>query len=227
MAYSVVQSNNAYDGGAGGPTISKAFTSNNTAGNALVAFLAVYGTVGPSSFGDTNGNTWVLLRSDAWAASSFLFNVYYCLSCSAGPNTIQGSFGGSTFWEMTFAEISATAGQLWHIDASNFLDGTASSPVSVAVTTINASDILLSMLVLQPGGMVITGNWTLKTTDGYDGILQSTIVSSAGSQTSSGTYSGSPNNKAASVVAFYAAAPAPPAVTAGSVLPVYKAIGIF
>ncbi len=105
-----VQSTQYASAGAEGPTITKAYTSNNTAGNFLVLVgRLTKGTTtlpGVSSLIDSQGNTWKF-------AHTFRNNgvdigvCYYAENCAGGANTVSLTVDNSaTFFYFIIAEYS-------------------------------------------------------------------------------------------------------------------------
>src|ERR1700680_3794619 len=72
--------------------VSQDFPSNNVSGNLLVAFVLSKSSSTPSIH-DTQGNIWVLGATSPVVESTYS-SVFYCLSSTAGANTVSVTNGG-------------------------------------------------------------------------------------------------------------------------------------
>src|SRR5678815_5313313 len=72
------------------------FTSNNTAGNLLIACAEFFGADAPYSISDTRGNTWTPIFTSSGIHSSGGWDLvaWYAMNCAAGANTV--TFDSST-----------------------------------------------------------------------------------------------------------------------------------
>lgn len=109
MAISLVQQTGAQDSSGAGGSVSKAFASNNTAGNMLYAVISQSATTNQvTSFHDTLGNTWTNLRSAYDANTTTYQLVYVAYNCKGGANTVSFTDGGYAAG-MIIGEVSGLA----------------------------------------------------------------------------------------------------------------------
>lgn len=231
MAISIVQSNSS---GAGGtPNQSIAFTSNNTAGNLLVAVINGP-TANPTSVTDTAGNNWVLLGS----INGRFLSTYYVLSAKGGANTVTVNNSGSVAQSVGIIEVSQGAGSglVWTVDGTynpiNLSGAAGSAVTSNPITIAKSNNILISQV-----GVVGSTTITVTPTGGFssqqasyanssDNVeMQTRIVSASGSYTSTATLSAATNFWDVDISSFAAV---PPSVVkpAPFLLDVYYASGM-
>jgi len=125
-----------------------AFTSNNTLGNTLVVAASVYNYTLGVTISDTQGNTYTHLVNDQTGPSGdqhSRIDVWYCLSCKAGANTVTIT-GATNSTISAIAEFTACTG----IDQSGSggCANNASSPLTtapVALTTTNANEVIIAI----------------------------------------------------------------------------------
>lgn len=105
-----------------GTTQSKAFASNNTAGNLLVAVVSWATTDRTPTVSDSQGNTWTEIGTHFYDINANIeegLAMFYAKNCKAGANTVTVNYGGTcTDRVLVIAEFSGA-------DTSNPLDGTA------------------------------------------------------------------------------------------------------
>jgi len=145
-----------------------AFTSNNTAGNGLVAFTSLNKfatpTVDHSVVSDTQANSWVKRTSIVMDFSGNIIELWTCQSCAAGANTvtaqIQNSSNASvsTPWS-TIHVFEVSGGDLTDfLDAfAGFTGGTSegvgnTTALSAALTTLTNSVLIILFTQYYNGG---------------------------------------------------------------------------
>lgn len=125
----------------GGTSASAAFGSNNAAGNLLVLAICYYDnlTINHSSVGftvtDTHGNVYTPGFSRIYPSGGVQVDIYYCLSCGAGANTINVVSAHSGVVFLAAHEVAPDAGQAFTVDRSG--NGVATATNSVTALTSN------------------------------------------------------------------------------------------
>lgn len=96
---------------AGGTSIAKAYTSNNTAGNLLLVAVSGGGAGFPvSSVTDTRGNTWSQAGTVTDTGNDQACALWYAPNCAAGANTVTVNFAAScAFHRVKIAEYDSIA----------------------------------------------------------------------------------------------------------------------
>lgn len=154
MAITFVQAASQNDNNTSGTTSSKAFSSNNTAGNILVLTIVWTPRANTiSSITDTLGNTWTpALATQTNNNSPELSNIaiYYVQNAKAGSNTVTitwSSTGNFACW--TISEFSSGIAGTWTVDKTQFsLAASAStSPSSGATATLSQTTELVVGIV--------------------------------------------------------------------------------
>jgi fibronectin type 3 domain-containing protein len=203
-------------------TVQLAYPGAQAAGNlnvVIVGWNNATSTV--SSVTDSKGNAYALAVGPT-TGSGMTQSIYYAkniAAAAAGANTVTVTFNAATaFPDIRIAEYSG-------VDAANPVDvtavgtGTGTTASTVAVTTTNASDLLVA------GNMVTTytnaagAGFTLRQRTPTDGdILEDRVVTSTGSYTATATLTS--GGWIMQMVAFRAAGgAAPPADTQAPTAP--------
>lgn len=134
---------------------SLAFTSNNTAGNLLVAYYM--GTIGAfsNSVSDTQSNANWTLGAKSNLGFGNDIEIWYCWNCNAGANTVSGTGIGSNvnFYIEEWSGVKSSADPL--LDSDN-TSGSA-SPLQVSLNPTTAALILMG--------------WYNGGTDDYTGLV--------------------------------------------------------
>src|SRR4051794_18497766 len=81
-------------------SLAKAFTSNNTGGNLLVAFVGVWksgGGFNDPTITDTLGNTWIRLLSTPRCGNVSCGYLFAAYNCALGANTVTVNVGTSSY----------------------------------------------------------------------------------------------------------------------------------
>lgn len=149
-------------GNGGANPLTGVFTSNNSAGNALVFLGNILHAGAGFTISDTQNNTWVIGPQQVSPTDGTQYAVTaYCLNCKAGANTVTvTNNNSSTNMAGTFAEFTAGAG-------NNFTgtDGTGNAASSSATlitsssfTTTNPNDLIIASTLIYAGSGAIVGN---------------------------------------------------------------------
>lgn len=187
-------------------SITKAFASNNTAGNIGVAFVFFQNITSINNFSDSSGNTWVFLTSGTDTVNAGITSVYYCLNLKGGvAANITVGLVGTSYLTLALIEGAAGAGFVWSTDghAYNFASGTAIS--SGNFTTTGANDLIAAYSEAGAGTITPTGGLTALDTDPGNNIGTSMWKTTSASGTQSATATLAPSgNWDMSGVAFFA-----------------------
>lgn len=133
--------------------ISLPFTSNITAGNALVAFAWINSLTGTPTLTDSQGNTWVWQSGHAPVSNGGITTLV-CFLCSSalstGANTATLTFsGGGAGNLLSITEISGSNGTIDQIASGH--NASPSTPYnSGSITTTQPNSLVLAMF--QPDG---------------------------------------------------------------------------
>lgn len=121
---------------------SLAYTSNNTAGNLLVAHFHINtgGSGVPTSVTDTRGNTWVMAGKSGkegdngkGGGNGSLQQVWYAANCAAGANTVTANGVTAGSFELSVEEYSGAA------TSSPLVDYNYQTTTNVAGTSITGA----------------------------------------------------------------------------------------
>jgi hypothetical protein len=136
--YVQVASNNV----APGTSVTATFTGSNTAGNLLVA--AVFSpTGGPISVTDTAGNVY----HSAVVSPGGIVAIYYAWNIAAhASNAVTATWGGSNYYELSVVEYSGVQNTSDPLDVATAIGTTASTSVSVPITTTVGTDLLFTVI---------------------------------------------------------------------------------
>jgi hypothetical protein len=132
-------------------SLGKAFTSNNTLGNMLVAFVGVWrsGSLGTISIADSQSQTYLSAGSAVQAGTVSRAFVWIFPNCASGANTITVS---ST---LSATDINLDIFELAGTPTSSATDGFSASStgtsltVSGDITTVNSSDLIFGYVFDQ------------------------------------------------------------------------------
>lgn len=158
---------------------SLAFTSNNTAGNLLVAYYM--GTIGAfaNTVTDTQGNAnWTLAAKSNQGFGNDI-EIWYCWNCAAGANTVNGTGIGANV-NLYIEEWSGVKVSADPLLDTGIVDGSA-SPLQVSLNPTSAALILMG--------------WYNGGTDDYTGLVSGLTL---GYHETVGNYMAVANNPSAS-----------------------------
>src|SRR5579859_2735060 len=188
MAFTIVQKSAGF-ATASASTVAKAFASNNTAGNLLVAFCSEF-NVATITISDTQGNVWVGPIHAGGVASTSRADLFYCLSCKAGANTVTIANAG-TSCALALTEYSSPTGAT-AFDSSNTTFSNGNAAPGVNVTTAIANELVVGMVAMT-GGLTLTplANNTIEigapsSAQAFDGNAASAGAFASGSSTNTG-----------------------------------------
>lgn len=124
-----------------------AFTSNNTAGNLLIAGLIVEdNTATVTTFADSLGNTWLALGTLFGSGGGYRHRIYYVKNCLGGANTVTVTPSAAVIVNFQIYEYSGA-------DTTAPVDGTPAeasgsggTPDSGNITTTVSGDLMFSII---------------------------------------------------------------------------------
>lgn len=155
MAADLVQSNVAT--GSGG--ISCAFPQGNTQNNTLIVVVGEVTTSDTFILSDTQGNTYISLAQIVVTGSSpNIWQVFYCILCNPGSNTISftcSNIGTSVLYIHEFITMDSK-------DSSNSGTGVSFSPSSGNVTPSRSLELAFGFVGVSGVGMLgmsLSGGW--------------------------------------------------------------------
>lgn len=135
-----------------------AFASNNVAGNTLSVLARIgVGTADQiTGITDSQGNTWAKAKSQIATADHDL-ELWYALNCKAGANTVTINLASSATLRWIIQEHEGNMA----FDAANGATGTSFTADSGAITTADASELLLGgASVSATNAFTATGGFT-------------------------------------------------------------------
>lgn len=190
MAVAFVQAGSAINGGAS-TSVSKAFTSNITAGGLLVvsAFSEVDSST-VSSVTDTLGNTYVKATDPTTSVGHGThLGVWYAMNSVAGANTVTFTAGQSGRIYLMVEEVSGAA-TTTALDATGTGTGTNASPTCSATTTASG-DYLYGAITNSRSTLTAGTGYTVRTGTGFNEFFdsESKVAGVAGSYAADGTIS--------------------------------------
>src|SRR6266540_352453 len=128
-----------------GKVNSLAFSSANTAGNLIVAYV-LWNNTGSVSLSDSRGNGYAgaVARTTWGTSSSWSAQVFYAKNVAGGSNTVTATFATAvSSFGIIYIHEYAGIDKVNPLDVSKVAVGTASAMSSGSVTTTNANDLLL------------------------------------------------------------------------------------
>jgi hypothetical protein len=173
-----------------GSSISRAFGSNNTAGNTNVLSVTYDPGFNPTvvvSCTDSQSNPYTTAMTEA--ATGRVTLVCYSTNISGGSNTVTVSFKDESDAAVNVANRGLTISEYSNIDTSDPIDvtsgnsNTAGSQTSGSATTTQNGDLIYGALALGSTDTISAGSgFTLRASDGIDRIGSEDMVqSTAGS----------------------------------------------
>ena len=200
-----------------GTTNSVAFTSANTAGNLIVAYV-LWSNAGTATVTDTRGNTYAAVAAATkWNNSNWSSQVFYATNVAAGANTVKATFG-TTINSFGILYVHEYSGMdtVNPLDVTKSAAGTSSAMSSGAATTTSSNDLIFgagaSIQNVNQAGI----GFTTRSND-YGNRTEDMTVTVTGSYAATATQNG--NAWVMHMVAFKAAASdtAAPSVPTGLV----------
>lgn len=192
--------------------ISRAFSSNVTQGNLIVAAVGFDDPGATMSCSDTRGSSYTVATFgfDPRNAHDQSLSVCYAIAASSGANTVTASFSAGTanYRRITISEYSGVAAtNSLDVTATNISTATtaANNATSTAATTTQAGDLIYGVASVDDGntnavaGTGFTSRHTL-----IDTIVEDQVQSSAGTIAATFTFP-EPHDYLAQMLAFKAA----------------------
>lgn len=194
MAISVAQRNTGADSGGVGGSVSVAFSSNNTAGNTIVAVLGMGDSTSAAWLKDTQpptdtqGNIYYLVQSTGFfATSSKGLKIYVAHNIKSGANTVTVT-DASSDTQLNIYEVSGLAAYATFDQgvSATFAASSGSHSSGNTPTTTYANELLIGSMVIDNATSVGTagsGYSNLQTTRGTGTTFsEEQIISSTGAQ---------------------------------------------
>ncbi len=171
----------------GGQSMSKAFLSNNTAGNAIIAAFGFEGGASPTC-GDSQANQYDMAVLDYYPAQNRTMGVCYARNIAAGANTVTVSIGGGNygFKRLAIHEYSGLEPALGFVDikASNNArsQSLADDVTSTQVATAYNGDLIFGATYTVSSSNITPGTgFTERTTSTPDDfVTEDKVQASAG-----------------------------------------------
>jgi hypothetical protein len=177
-------------------TLNLPYTSNNTAGNFLVACVRFFNTGNATySLHDSQGNVWYKVNKGFLNHGLSRIDTWYSSNCNAGANTvtITCTNPNNPNPEMAILEYIFTTTAALEIANSAQSSSNSNSPNSGNVLTSQAVELLIGFCCNETvGGLINTpaAGWTSRASDG-DLFVCDQVTSSAGTYAFSSTLSSS------------------------------------
>jgi hypothetical protein len=133
--------------GSAGPLtlVSTTFTTANTAGNLIIAFVRMSTTTQTAALSDSHGNAYVQAVAQVQSSDGSQVRLFYARNILAGPNTVTATFSGSNNhpWLAVYeySGLSTTV----PLDQTASAQGNSVAPSSGATpTTTSASELVFA-----------------------------------------------------------------------------------
>ncbi len=197
IAYAQSSSNVSFQAATG---LAASFTSNTTAGNAIVVAASTEGSA-ISSVTDTQGNTYVQALTSGSNA------IWYATSIKGGADTVTAIFAASTGFSLIYIhEYSGLA--TVPVDQVSSQSGTGTAVTSGAKTTTQASELLFGYASVDHCVLSGTSGFSVRQTAGCN-MSEDMIVSATGTYSATFTQNVS-SGWTGLMVTFKAASSGPP-----------------
>jgi large repetitive protein len=193
-------------------SVSAAFSSSNTAGNLIIAFVRMDTTTQTVTITDSLGNSYIRAVSETQSTDGHQISIFYAKNIRAGSNTVTATFSAANAHSWLAIYEYAGLGTNVALDQTAHGTGRNKSPTTGNTgTTRNARELLFAAL-----GIPYSYSGTVTAGTGYSLQQQNTasaraadenqIVSATG--TYAGTFSLSSNANWSAAMATFIAAPA-------------------
>jgi len=193
--------------GSGFSSISVPFSTANTRGNLIIAFVRMSTTTQTVSVSDSAGNIYADAVSQVQAADGHQVHIFYAANIAGGANTVTATFSGSNNhpWLALYEYSGVSA-----LDRTAAAQGSNAFPNSGATSTTSSAN----ELVFAAAGLPASYTGTPTAGTGFTLAQQDTGTSRAANEatavTSTGSFSGTFNLNAAAnwtaVIATFATA---------------------
>jgi glucose/arabinose dehydrogenase/PKD repeat protein len=172
-----------------GTTNSLGFSSANTAGNLIVAYV-IWSNTSTVTLSDSKGNSYVSAAGRTTWGSNWSSQVFYAKAIAGGTNTVTATFASAIgSFAIVYVHEYSGVDKIAPVDATATSTGSSSAMNSGALTTSFASDLLFNATAssdtVTSGG---TGYTTRSTA--YGNRTQDRNVTSAGSYGADGVQNG-------------------------------------
>jgi glucose/arabinose dehydrogenase/chitodextrinase len=188
-----------------GTTNALAFTSANTAGNLVVAYV-VWSNTSTVTVTDSRGNTYAAAQAPTrWGSgSTWSAQVFYAKNVAGGANTVTATFGSSVSggWGVIYLHEYSGLDKVNPLDVSAAAVGTASAMSSGSATTTNASDMIFGAGASAASVTAAGAGLSTRSTS-FGNRTMDRVVTSTGSYAVTATQNG--NRWVLQMVAFRAA----------------------
>jgi glucose/arabinose dehydrogenase len=171
-----------------GTVNSLAFSSANTAGNLIVAYV-IWSNTNSVSLSDSRGNAYAsaVARTTWGTNSSWSAQVFYARNVAGGSNTVTATFATAiTSFAALYIHEYAGIDKANPLDVSKAAIGTSKAMSSGSVTTMNANDLLFgagaSKSAVTKGG----AGYTVRSS-AYGNLTEDRNVTSTGSYAATAT----------------------------------------
>lgn len=174
----------AAEDGAGVPSVSAAFPSDNANGDLIIAFVRMSTTTEAVSVSDTNGNIYNHAVSQAQTADGHQAHIFYAVNVAGGANTVTAAFSDTNNhpWLAVYEYSGVSA-----LDATASAQGWGASPASGPTATTSSP----TELVFAATGLPASYTGTVTAGAGFTFEQQNTATSRAANEQESVTTAGS------------------------------------
>jgi hypothetical protein len=165
-----------------------AYTSNNTAGNLLIAMPFGGGQVS-ESITDSQGNSWSSAVGGIINPGSIRTQaLFYAFNCKSGANTITLTMGNFDFWNLFIAEYSGVQSSSDPLDKNANANGNSASMNSGNITTTGSNDLIIDVMQAQQNSVALTDGSTVRETASFSSwVLSDQDQSGAGTTAATAT----------------------------------------
>ena len=129
-----------------GTTNALAFSSNNTAGNLIVAYV-IWNNSGSVSMSDSRGNAYTSAAGRTAWGSGWSSQVFYAKGIAGGANTVTATFAnaiGASGWGVMYLHEYSGVDKVSPVDTAATATGTAAAMSSGSISTTNPTDLLFA-----------------------------------------------------------------------------------
>ncbi|HLH29859.1 MAG TPA: SBBP repeat-containing protein [Terriglobia bacterium] len=198
--------------GTGVASVSTSFSSPNTAGNTIIAFIRMSSASQTVRVTDSAGNTYTDAVAQVQTADGHQTHLFYASNIKGGTNTVTATFSGTN--NHPWLAIYEYPGAL-HVDATAAAQGSGTAvSTGATATTSSASELIFAGIGLpasSTASISAGSGFTMlqQNASGSPGANESQAASATGSFTGTFTLS-APENWTALIATFTSGSPAPP-----------------
>jgi hypothetical protein len=166
-----------------------AYSSNNAAGNTLIAVSYNNGASNVPTVTDTAGNTWVSVNTALSFIGTNSLGVFICLSCVGGANTVTYNTNGSAGnGDLAIFEYSGVT----ILDQRGIATGNSATPTSPSITTTQTNEMLFFYFATEVGGGHTDPSFTQQESDSGFLVIGDLFEASSGTFQGVGSASSGP-----------------------------------